>query len=164
MKSINETHWQKSDIPLFLFPHLYIYIYIYIYIPFYHFYRFLFTIYIYVPLYIYIYSFLYFPFYPFIPERLFVGKMHQKKANTETLFTIWFVLFVSWLPSSMRNHDGKWVFYDYHIYHCSIPIHLEKLPSVDSPSPTISPNFYFNPAPPPKVNSSQLNNNFPVIT
>ena len=28
---------------------------------------------------------------------------------------IWFVPFAPWLPSSMSNHDGKWVFYYYHI-------------------------------------------------
>ena len=49
-------------------------------------------------------------------ERLLVRKMHHKKANAETLCKIWFVLFFSWLPSSMSNHDGKWVFYHYHIY------------------------------------------------
>ena len=52
----------------------------------------------------------------YIRERLFVKKMHQKKANAETLCKIWFVPFIPWLPSSMRNLDGKWVFYDYHIY------------------------------------------------
>ena len=36
--------------------------------------------------------------------------MHQKKANAEKLCKIWFVPFVSWLPSSMSNHDGKWVY------------------------------------------------------
>ena len=120
-------------------------------------YIFLFTIYIdsflpfiYIPLYIYIFIYIYVPFYPFIPEMLFVGKMHQKKANTETLFKIWFVLFVPWLPSSMRNHDGKWVFYDYHIYHCSIPIHLEKLPSVDCPPTHHLTKFLFQPGSPTK--------------
>ena len=51
----------------------------------------------------------------YIRERLFVTKMHQKKPNAETLCKIWFVPLVPWLPSSMSNHDGKWVFYDYHI-------------------------------------------------
>ena len=61
----------------------------------------------------------------YIRERLFVKKMHQKKANAETLCKIWFVPFVPWLPSSMSNHDGKWVFYDYHIYiYIYIDIHI----------------------------------------
>ena len=34
---------------------------------------------------------------------------YKKKTNVETLYKIWFVPFVSWLPSSMSNHDGKWV-------------------------------------------------------
>ena len=36
--------------------------------------------------------------------------------NAETLCKIWFFPIVPWLPSSMSNHDGKWVLYDYHIY------------------------------------------------
>ena len=47
----------------------------------------------------------------YIRERLFVERMHQKKANAETLCKIWFVPFAPWLPSTMCNHDGKWVFY-----------------------------------------------------
>ena len=42
--------------------------------------------------------------------------MHQKKTNAETLCKKWFVPFVPWSPSSMSNHDGKWVFYNYHMY------------------------------------------------
>ena len=140
------TKKRYSSVPFS--PFIYIYIYIFLFTIFID--SFLPFIYMFLYIYIYIYSFLYFPFYPFIPERLFVGKMHQKKANTETLFTIWFVLFVSWLPSSMRNHDWKWVFYDYHIYHCSIPIHLEKLPSVDSPLTRHLTKFLFQPGSPTK--------------
>ena len=46
----------------------------------------------------------------YIQERWFVERMHQKKANAETLCKIWFVSFVPWLPNSISNHDGKWVF------------------------------------------------------
>ena len=134
---------------IFLCSVLPIYIYIYIYILLFTIYIDSFLPFIYIPLYN-IFIYIYFPFYSFIPERLFVGKMHQKKANTETLFTIWFVLFVSWLPSSMRNHDWKCVFYDYHIYHCSIPIHLENLPSVDSPLTRHLTKFLFQPGSPTK--------------
>ena len=35
-----------------------------------------------------------------------------KKAHGETLCKIWFAPFLPWLPSSMSNHDGKWVFYE----------------------------------------------------
>ena len=52
-----------------------------------------------------------------ISERLFVEKMHQKKANIETLCKIWFIPFVPWLQlRSISNHDGKWVLYDFHIH------------------------------------------------
>ena len=55
---------------------------------------------------------------------VYSGKiMHQKKANAGRLCKIWFVPFVPWLPSSRRNHDGKRVFYDYHIY---IYIYIER--------------------------------------
>ena len=52
----------------------------------------------------------------YIQKGYLFERMHQKKANAETLCKIWFVSFVPWLPSRMSNHDGKWVFYDYHIY------------------------------------------------
>ena len=52
----------------------------------------------------------------YIRERLCVERMHQKKTNAETLCKTWFVPFVTWLPSTMSNHDEKWVFYAHHIY------------------------------------------------
>ena len=42
----------------------------------------------------------------YIWEGLFV----EKKGKAETLCKNEFVPFVPWLPSSMSNHDGKWVF------------------------------------------------------
>ena len=63
-------------------------------------------------LYIYFILFCIYSFYIwYIRERLFVERMHQKKMNSETLGKIWFLSFAPWLPSSMSNHDRKWVFY-----------------------------------------------------
>ena len=44
----------------------------------------------------YIYIYIHVKLY--IRESLFVERMHQKKANAETLWKIWFVLFVSFCP------------------------------------------------------------------
>ena len=38
-------------------------------------------------------------------ETQFVERIHQKKANPETLSEIWFVTCVSWLTSSVSSHD-----------------------------------------------------------
>ena len=43
--------------------------------------------------------------------------MHEKKVNAETLYKTWFVPFIPRLPSSLSNHDGKSVLYDYPDFH-----------------------------------------------
>ena len=100
---------------LYIWIRIYIYIYIYMYVYIYiHIY-----IYVYICVYIYIYAYIYVDclycnvIELYIRERLFVEKMHPKKAQAETLSKIWFVPFAPWLPSSMSNHYRKWVFYDY---------------------------------------------------
>ena len=53
---------------------------------------------------------------------MYSGKViYWKDASEEEKCRIRFVPFVSWLPSSISSHDGKWDFYDYDIY---IYIHI----------------------------------------
>ena len=62
-------------------------------------------------------------------EGLFVNRMHQKKVNAKMACKIWFLSFVSWLPSSMSNHDGKWMFLWLPVFRYVFGFHLKQCPS-----------------------------------
>ena len=49
-------------------------------------------------------------------EKKFVKRMYQNKLHTSTLCKTWFVSFIQRISSSMGNHYGIWLLYNYLMY------------------------------------------------